>query len=199
GEPVKARQHGAVFLAGIQSREAIGVSEIRETLIGEQRRVAEDLVEDVRLLQVIHFLARADEGRGRELLVRQQAEELAEGNQRRHGRASPAGRLAQRRRDFLALRDAVAREVHALQRFQVLVAGVFLDNRQLARDQLIPYGVLFFRVVDEAVLVRLLGDVLGSFAHDRNTSVGRYCTAASAPVAAGESCGFLRRTPENLR
>src|SRR5690606_26412809 len=70
-------------------------------------------------------------------------------------------------------------------------------------DEFIPYRMFFIRVVNEAIVIRLLGDVLGNFAHDRNTSVGAYCTAGTRSVAAGGSCVLLRQNsmklPENLR
>ncbi|MNO70328.1 hypothetical protein D3C76_612070 [compost metagenome] len=125
--------------------------------------MAEDLVEDVRLLQVVQLFRGADEGGDRELLAGQQFEEGLEGNQRRHPGDAPAGGGLQHLVDFAQLRDAVVGQAELLDAVEVLLTGAALDHFQLAGDQGVPDLVLGFRVVDETVLVWFAGHVLRCF------------------------------------
>ncbi len=163
GHPVQARQVDALLLAGPEAELAVGVGEFGEPGVGQQRAVAEDLVEDVRLLQVVQFFRRADEGGDREALARQQLEEGLEGNQRRHARHLPAGGRGEHAVDFVQLRNALVGEGELFDTVQVFLAGAAVEQFQLAFDQGLPDGVLGVRVMDMAVRVRFAGDVLRMF------------------------------------
>src|SRR5699024_7804129 len=90
GKPVQRGELDAVFLVRLEAELAVGLAEGGKIRVGQKRRVAENLVENIRLLQVVELVPGADEGGGRKFLVRQQIEKLAEGNQRRHRSHFPA-------------------------------------------------------------------------------------------------------------
>ena len=65
--PVEAREIVQVAaLHGAAAALAIGLQEIGVDRIGEQRHMAEDIVEDVRLLEIVELVFGPDEGRRRE-------------------------------------------------------------------------------------------------------------------------------------
>ena len=65
------------------------------TGIGQQRHVAEEIMEHIRLDQVIELVAAADPHRDRKSPVRQVIEEHLLGYQARHGDDAPAGGACQ--------------------------------------------------------------------------------------------------------
>jgi hypothetical protein len=69
--------------------------------------MAEDVVEDVGLLQVVELVGPADELAGREAPVRQVVEEDLVGHQAGHGHHLPAGGLHQHLAEGLEIGDAV--------------------------------------------------------------------------------------------
>jgi hypothetical protein len=71
--------------------------------------MAEDVVEDVGLLQVVELVGPADELAGREAPVRQVVEEDLVGHQAGHGHHLPAGGLHQHLAEGLEIGDAVGR------------------------------------------------------------------------------------------
>ncbi|MDT4857994.1 hypothetical protein FQZ97_924400 [compost metagenome] len=125
--------------------------------------MAEDLVEDVRFLQVVELFRGADEGGDRKALAGQQLEEGLEGDQRRHHGDAPAGGGLQHLVDLTELGDAVMGQAELLDAVEVFLARTPLDHFQLPGDQGMPDLVLDFRVMDEAVLVGLAGHVLRMF------------------------------------
>src|SRR3546814_20661386 len=77
----------------------------------EHRAVAEDLVEDVGLLQVVEVLAPADESRRRELAPGQQGEETGRRDEGRHRLDAEAADLAQARIQFLEVGHALGQQI----------------------------------------------------------------------------------------
>ncbi len=61
GHPVQSCQIDPLLRCRLQAQPAIGGGEFGEGRVGEHRAVAEDLVEDVRFLEVVHFFRGADE------------------------------------------------------------------------------------------------------------------------------------------
>ena len=163
GHPVQPRQVHALLLARGQAELAVGVGEFGEPGVGQQRAVAEDLVEDVRLLQVVQLFRGADKGGDREALAGQQLEEGLEGNQRRHLGHAPAGAGAEDPVDLAELGDALMRQAQLFDAVEVLLAGAAFQHLHLPGDQGVPHLVLAVRVVDEAALVRLPSHVLRAF------------------------------------
>ena len=155
-EPVEPRQIDPILLAGVQPELAIEVGEVGEGGVGQHGAVAEDLVEDVGLLQVVELVPAADEGGHRKLAISEQGKEAIEGDERGHGGHRPAGGGGQGGVDLPQLRDAIPRQCEPSQPRPVCVAGLALERRELARDQDLPGPLLFLRVVDDALLVRLV-------------------------------------------
>ncbi len=121
--------------------------------------MAEDLVEDVGLLQVVELVPAANEGGHRKLAVGQQGKEAVKGDKRRHRRHRPAGGRLQHGVDLGQLGDPIPGQIEPRQPGLVLVTGLALERRQLARDQDLPGAVLLVRVVDRARFIRLVGGV----------------------------------------
>ena len=160
GQPVQPRQVDALLFRGLETELAVGVGEFGEPGIGQQRAVAEDLVEDVRFLQVVQLLGLADEGGDGKLLAGQQLEEGLERDQRRHSRHAPASGGFEHTIDLAELRNALQRQAELFDTVQILLAGAVLDPLQLASDQGVPHLMFAFRVMDKATLVRFPGQVL---------------------------------------
>ncbi len=90
GEPEQPGKRGFVLGAGVQRCLAVGLEELRKHRIGVQRHVAEDIVEDVRLGQVVEFVWRANRDRRRELPLRKAGKEALGRQVPGHGAALPA-------------------------------------------------------------------------------------------------------------
>ena len=133
--------------------------------VGQQRAVAEDLVEDIRLLKVIQLFGRADKRRHWELLAGQQLEEGLERNQRRHPCHAPAGAGLQHLVDLAELRNTLMGQAELLDAVQVLLAGTPFNHLELAGDQGIPHLMLSFRVMDKATVIRFTRQVLRALHH----------------------------------
>ena len=94
--PIKAREIVQLAaLHGAAASLAIGLEEIGIDRIGEQRHVAEDIVEDVRLLKIIELVLGPDECRGGKAAVRQMLEESVVGDEPRDRHHAPAGDCGQ--------------------------------------------------------------------------------------------------------
>src|SRR3546814_21031983 len=93
-EPEQPLHHPEVGLVEAQRGLAVLLQEVGIGRQREHRAVAEDLVEDVGLLQVVEVLAPADESRRRDLTPGQQGAEPARRDERRHRLAAQAAALA---------------------------------------------------------------------------------------------------------
>ena len=121
--------------------------------------MTKNLVENIRLLQVIQLFRGANKGRYRELLVGEQFKEGLKRNERRNAGNLPAGGGGQYLVYFAQLRNAVVGQAEFFDAFHVFGAGTAFQQFQLAGNQCIPHPVFFRRVVDKAVGIRLAGDV----------------------------------------
>ncbi len=104
--------------------------------------MAEHIVEDVRLFQVVELVGAADEMAGREAPVGEVVEEHLVGHQARHGHDAPAG---QRRELFVDLReigDALAVQVQRVEPLQKSVAGAAGQHLGLALIERHPGAML---------------------------------------------------------
>ncbi|MNH11440.1 hypothetical protein D3C79_709540 [compost metagenome] len=152
-----------MFLGRGQAELAIGVGELGEPGVGQQRAVAEDFVENIRFLQVVELFFGANESCYRKALAGQQFKKGLEGDQRRHAGDLPAGGGAQHFIDFTQLWDAVVRQAQLFDAVQVLLARAALDHFQLAGNQGIPHRVFLLRVVNKPLRIGLASHVLRLF------------------------------------
>ncbi len=118
--------------------------------------MAEDLVEDVGLMQVIELVPTANEGGHRKLAVGQQGKEAV--------KDMSAGTVATDQPVagcstalIWASWGSDPGQIEPCQPGLVLVTGLALERRQLACDQDLPGAVLLVRVVDRARFIRLVG------------------------------------------
>jgi hypothetical protein len=106
--PVHPRQlveHAELLRA--QAADAVGLDVVGDGRVHQQRHVPEDVVEDVRLLEVVELVRLADEVAGREAPVREVLEEHFVGHQPRHGDDLPSGALHQDVGEAAEVRDPV--------------------------------------------------------------------------------------------
>ncbi|MCY1176610.1 hypothetical protein D9M73_168890 [compost metagenome] len=122
--------------------------------------MTEDLVENVRLLQVIKLFAGPNKGRHRKLLAGQQFEKGLEGNQCGNPGNLPAGGFTEDLVDFAELRNAVVGQTEFFDTVQVLLARTPFDHFQLTSDQRVPHRVFFGGVVDKTLRIGLASHVL---------------------------------------
>ena len=163
--PVEARQKVDLG-AGFQRALAVHLHVVGEHRVAEQRHVAEEIVEQVGLDQVVELGAGADPHRHRKAPMRQVIVEHRVGDQARHADDAPAGQLLQPRIDRREVGDAVA-DAERLEALHELIAGVDLGERRLPLDQQAPHGL---------VLVRVVGGAL------RHRPVGRHACVVAAKV-----------------
>ena len=114
--------------------------------------MAEHVVENVRLLEIIEARGRADEVAGREAAAAQMAEEDVVGNEAGHGHHSPAGSCEQPFVDLVEARDAWMRQAkHIEPAFEVAdrpacKPGLLASEEQVPdpvivrREQVPPFG-----------------------------------------------------------
>ncbi len=123
--------------------------------------MAEYLVENVGFLQVVQLFGRADKSGDGKALAGQQLEKRLERNQRRHPGHLPARGAPQHLVDLGQLRDAFVGQGQLLDAIQVLLARPALDQLELAADQCVPHLMFAIEVVDEPLLIRFAGHVMG--------------------------------------
>jgi hypothetical protein len=119
--------------------------------MGEQWHVAEDIVEDVGLLEIVELVGPADETTGDEHAVGEVTEETVLGNESGHGAHPPAGQRAQLLGQLLEIGDAARAQLQPLEPGQHLGRGTPTQQRGLPRIQLVPYRMLGRRVVVPAL------------------------------------------------
>jgi len=108
--------------------------------------MAEDIVEDVRLLQIVELVGLSDELARGEAAVGQVVEEHLVRDQARHRHHAPAGEPGQLDVDPREIRDARAVQVQRLQAFQERVAGPAFEQGRLALIEGHPDLVLGRRI-----------------------------------------------------
>jgi hypothetical protein len=133
---------------------AVGLHVIGEHRVHQQRHVAEQVVEEIGLFDVVDLVGTTDPPRHREAAVGEVVEEVEFGQQALDADQRPASRFAEHGIEVVELRNAVGRHAHRVLRLQELVTGAALQDLALARIQRRPG-----RVVLGAVAVpRLLDD-----------------------------------------
>lgn len=124
--------------------------------VGQHGTMAEDLVEDVGLLQVVELIPAADEGGHRKLAIRQQGKEAIKRDEGGHRGHRPAGGRDQGGVDLIELRNAIPGQREPCQPRPVFITGLAFQGRELALDEYLPGAVLLVRVVDPALFIRLM-------------------------------------------
>ena len=155
--PVQAREHlDRPEAVGLQPPAAVGLEVVGEHRVEEQRHVAEEIVEDVGLDDVVELRGRAQPHGHREAAVGEVLEEHEVGQQPRHRHQPPVRRGAEARVHAVEARDAHA-EIEGGERRVELVAGVARHERGLARVEAAPQGVLGLRVGVPVLLDGVVG------------------------------------------
>ena len=113
--------------------------------------MAEDIVENVRLLQIIKLRLRADEGTSRKPPVGKVIEEYLVRHQFSHRHDSPAGDVLEPVGQFLHLRNTRSREFQRRHRIERRLAGTAFRHVALAAEQSVP-PVVFDRRIGGPVL-----------------------------------------------
>ena len=124
--------------------------------------MAEDIVEDVGLLQVVELLGPADELAGGKAPVGQMVEEDVVRHQPRHGHHAPAGQPLQLRIDPLEVGDAAAMQIERVEPAQERVAGPARQSFALALVQGRPDAVLVGGVAVPALIDGPVGPRAGA-------------------------------------
>ncbi len=126
----------------LQPALAIGLHVIGEDRIHQHRHMAEEVVEDVRLLQIVELVLAADEaGRGK-ATVGEMREEHRIGDEARHGDDMPARRALQPLVEAAEIGNRVGFDAERVQTIEKRLAGAARQNRFLAMEQRAPDRVL---------------------------------------------------------
>lgn len=164
----RPRRLDVVRVLAHQRGLAVGLEEVGEDRVGVQRDVAEDVVEDVRLGEVVHHLARTDQDGGGELAPGEAGEEGLLRQVAGDAVTGPAGELLEvavdavemsAGRDDLAAsdgdvlleggveeqRDAVAGEVDGLQAADEGAGDLLLEDGPAAVVEVAPDLVVVLR------------------------------------------------------
>ena len=149
-EPRQIAQHAQSL--GAQAALAVGLHVVGEDRVGQHRHVAEDIVEDVRLLQVVELVGLADELAGRKAPVGQMVEEHLVGHQTRHRDDAPAGALLQIVAQAAEIGDVLGIDGEVAHALNELVAGSAGQQFALTLVQGFPDAVLFRRVAVPALV-----------------------------------------------
>ncbi len=124
----------------------VGLKEIGIDRIGEQWHVAEDIVEDVRLLKIVEFVFGPDKGRGGEAAVRQMLEESVVGDEPSDRHHAPAGDCSQALAQIGKVGNAEPRKFKPCHGSKSLFASAPRQQRRLTREEAVPAVVLLFCV-----------------------------------------------------
>ena len=125
---------------------AVGLHEVRKHRIGEQRHMAENVVEDVRFLQIVELGFRADEGPCGESAIRQMVEENLVRHQFGDRHDTPAGDLFQPVGEPPHMGDAGRGQFQLRHRLQRRGAGPAFGDLLLAAEQPVPPVMLLCAV-----------------------------------------------------
>ena len=136
---------------------AVGLHVVGEQRVHQQRHMAEQIVEEVGLLDVIDLVGATDPPCHRETAVGQVVEEIQFRQQAFDADQGPAGGGFEHRVDVGELRDAVRGHPHRVLRGEEFVAGAADQDLALALVQLPPHVV----VAGAVVVPRLLDDAGG--------------------------------------
>ncbi len=179
---------------------AIGLHVIGEDRMGQHRDMAEHVVEDVRLLDIVELVGAADELAGGKAAVGEMVEEDLVGHQRRHRDHAPARQPVQIVRQPLEIRDVIAHQAEPLQPVQIFVAGAPRQHLGLPLIQRLPDRVLGGAIALPMLVNReIRPDVRMRFSQGFKTGHGRNRERAKAPVKPPRRNRFLLRVPRPAR
>ena len=124
--------------------------------------MAEDIVKDIGLLEIVELLAAPDERPGGKLPVGQHLEEGPRWDEARHRDHLPTGQAPQSRIHSVEIRHPFGPDAERLEAGEILLAHMPLEGLLLALEQDAPDGVVlggiaFPALVDDAVLDPLRG------------------------------------------
>ena len=115
-------------------------------LVGVHGDVAGDVVEDVRLGEVVHAVDGTDGDGGGKFAAAQAIEEEESGDVAADGLGLKSGERLKAAVDLGEARDAVGGQVEGLDAVQEVVVGVALPARPDAGEELAPGFMVFFRI-----------------------------------------------------
>ncbi len=118
--------------------------------------MAEDIVENVRLLQIVNLVRLADEAPDRELPVGEMGEEGLVGYEARHGDQLPSGKGFQLRVDLPEIRDFCIVEAERVQPVIEFPDRPVAQHACLAVIEPVPHGMLFIGIFVPALVDRVI-------------------------------------------
>ena len=130
----------------LDATAAVGGHVVGKHRIEQQRHVSEQVMEHVRLGNVVDLLGATDPPGHRKTPIGQVLEEIEFRQQAFDADQLPAGGLRQQRVDFLEARNLPGGHAEALLVGDELGAGAALEDFTLAREQRRPGGVILFGV-----------------------------------------------------
>ena len=122
---------------GFHATLAVGLEIIGENLVEQHRHMAEEIVKNIRLDDVLKLLGLSQPHRNRETAVGKVGEEDVVWYQSRHRYQRPAGGWLEPGIDFVKVRNASA-EIERVQAVDEFVARILRHQRRLARIQALP-------------------------------------------------------------
>ncbi len=135
-----------------QSTLAIGLQKARIDRIREQWDMAEYVVKDIRLLQIVERLLRADEGAGGKAPIGEMLEENIVRHEAGDRNDAPAGQRREPRAQRVEIGNAVRRQLQRVHREEIFVAGAAGQQRGLAGVEPAP-AVVLGRAIGRPILV----------------------------------------------
>ncbi len=198
GVPIKPRQVTQMAEAQrLQPALAVGLHVIGENRVHQHRHMAVDVVEDVRLLQVVELVAMPDEtGRG-EAPAGEKRKKHVVGNQPRHRDDAPPGHPVEDVAEAAEIGNPACGNPKALQPIEIFPTGAARQQALLALEQQAPDRVLVLAVIPPV----LLDEVILDPAHRalRAVALTPPCTyerRRGASIAASPSLRAKRSNPE---
>ena len=104
--------------------------------------MAENIVEDIRLLEIIHLRFRADERAGRKALIGEMVEEHLVRHKPVHRHDAPAGQFFETGAELFHVRNAMVRKLKLAERRREFIAGAARQHFSHPREQPVPAFVL---------------------------------------------------------
>ncbi len=105
--------------------------------------MAEHVVEDIRLLEIVELVRLADEVAGREAAIGKMFEENIVRNEARNGDDAPAGAFTKLPVELAEIRNPGSRQLQDLERLVERLHRASAKQSLLAREQRVPYPMVF--------------------------------------------------------
>ena len=135
-----------MFVTGVGCRLPEALQEIRKDRMRVQRHVAKDVVEDIRLGDVIERARRADRDGGRKASPRERLEEQLRFQEALDGDSPPSGLRFETSVHLVEVRNAVALQSDHSDPFQERAGRVLLEMLHAAVVESLPDPVVIGRV-----------------------------------------------------